>query len=131
MLQRDGKVKLVLKELPILGPESLLAAKSALAAHKQGRYAELHAALMKAPATDLATIDALATGLGLDMDKFRVDREAVMPILEKNHSLANTLGINGTPAFVIGDRLLPGAADAAALGELIAAVRASRQTLSK
>ncbi|MDP1613753.1 MAG: DsbA family protein [Sulfuritalea sp.] len=125
LLAADPKVRLVLKELPILGPDSLLAAKSALAAHKQGRYADFHKGLLESPAVDAEAIDALAVSLGLDMDRFKADRDdaATVAALEKNHRLANALGIGGTPAFVIGDRLVPGAADAQTLIGLVGAAR--------
>jgi len=126
LLKKDDKVRLVLKELPILGRDSWLAAKAALAAQKQGRYGELHAALMKAESIDAASIDALAAGMGFDMEKFRADFEKGEPgTLERNHRLASTLGIDGTPAFVVGDRLIPGAADEATLAGHVAAVRAA------
>lgn len=131
LLQKDANVRLVLKEYPILGPESLLAAKAALAAHRQGRYAEFHKALIETRTIDEASIDALATRLGLALDKFRADRESAIPALEGNYRLANALGINGTPAFIIGDRLLPGAADEATLASHVAEVRAARQAATK
>ena len=133
LLAADANVRLVLKELPILGPDSLLAAKSALAAHKQGRYADFHAALLAAPSIDEAAIDKLATDSGLDVDRFRADRTdaATTAAIEKNHRLAQALGINGTPAFIVGDRVVPGAADAATLAGYVAAVRGGRQPASK
>jgi len=132
LLAADANVKLVLKELPILGPDSWLAAKSALAAHKQGRYAAFHKGLLETPTIDATAIDALAASQGLDLDKFKADRDdpATTAALEKNQHLAGALGINGTPAFVIGDRLVPGSANAATLGELVAAVRAGHQAAS-
>lgn len=133
LLESDANVRLVLKELPILGPDSLLAAQAALAAQRQGRYKEFHAALMAAKQVDEAAINATATELGLDMDKFRADRgdAATAAILEKNQQLAGSMDINGTPAFVIGNRLVSGAADAATLAAYIAEVRLNRGIESK
>lgn len=133
LLAGDSNVRLVLKEFPILGPDSLLAAQAALAAKRQGRYKEFHAALMAAKQVDEAAINATATELGLDMDKFRADRgdAATTATIEKNQQLAGSLDINGTPAFVIGDRLVPGAADASALAAYIAEVRHNRGVESK
>lgn len=132
LLKKDDKVRLVLKEMPILGHDSWLAAKAALAARNQGRYGEFHAALFKAESIDAASIDAIASGMALDMDKFHADFEKGEPgVLEKNHRLASALGINGTPAFVIGDRLVPGAADEATLASHVAAARAARTALAK
>lgn len=129
LLQKDSKVRLVLKELPILGRESWLAAKAALAAKNQGRYGDFHSALLKAESLDEAAIDAIAVAMGLDMEKFRADFQKGEPgVIEANHRLASALGINGTPAFVIGNQLLPGAADEATLA---AQVNAARQSLSK
>lgn len=112
MIAADGNVRVVIKEFPILGDDSLFAARAALAAGKQGKYAEMHAALMtfkgKLSAQD---VESAAAELGLDVVRLKVDMAApeVDQELQQNYNLAESLGINGTPAFVIGDTLIPGA----------------------
>ena len=112
MIAADGNVKVVVKEFPILGDDFLFAARAALAAGKQGKYAEMHTALMtfkgKLSARD---VENAATQLGLDVVRLKDDMAApeVDQELQQNYNLAESLGINGTPAFVIGDTLIPGA----------------------
>lgn len=133
LLTNDKKVRLVLKEFPILGPDSVLATRAALAANKMGRYKEFHTALMAAGRVDETAIDALAARLGFDMARFHAERDsdATSAALEKNRKLADSLGIGGTPAFVVGERLIPGAADAATLADHVNAARLAHDTASK
>lgn len=112
MIAADGNVRVVIKEFPILGDDSLVAARAALAAGKQGKYAEMHTALMtfkgKLSAQD---VENTATKLGLDIVRLKDDMAApeVDQELQQNYNLAESLGINGTPAFIIGQTLVPGA----------------------
>lgn len=133
LLANDKQIRLVLKELPILGPDSLLAAKSALAARSMGRYEEFHTALMVSEKVDEAAIDALAASLGFDMARFHAERdsEATSAALDKTRALANNLGIEGTPAFIVGERLIAGAADGSTLAAHVNAVRLVRAAVSK
>src|SRR3546814_17747279 len=72
----DPKVRSVMKEFPILGPESVIAARVALAADRQGRYAVMHEALMAAPGKlDAEQIFGLAEEMGLDMERMRADMQ--------------------------------------------------------
>lgn len=111
-VEADGNVRIVFKEFPILGEWSLLAAKAALAADKQGKYLALHRALMeyKGEPTEEAVFD-IAARQGLDVDRLKADMEGedVAEQLERNYTLARALGVRGTPAFIIGDELVPGA----------------------
>ncbi|MCK6451331.1 MAG: DsbA family protein [Alphaproteobacteria bacterium] len=124
--KKDGKVKVVFKELPILGPESVFASRAALAAQRQGKYLEFHIALMnvKERLTDAVTM-RIAAGVGLDVEKLKKDMASpeISRILEKNTDLAEELNIRGTPAFIIGDQLVPGAIDTDNLEKLIAQAR--------
>ncbi len=108
----DDKVRVVFKELPILSPQSRTAALAALAAGRQGRYFDMHAALMESN-TQLSDgdIDAIAREAGVDVAKMRADMksESVQKQLAESQALARSLGISGTPAFIIGDDLVPGA----------------------
>ncbi len=122
----DPKVRIVFKEFPILGPGSLLAARAALAAKSQGKYVEYHKALMGGRAkTSEAGLMSLAASLGMDAKKLRreMDAPAIMKELAHNRALARALGITGTPAFVVGSELVPGAVDARGLRELIRKAR--------
>ncbi|QJE72952.1 DsbA family protein [Aerophototrophica crusticola] len=111
-VKADGKVRVVYKEFPILAPSSEEAAKAALAAAKQGKYEAMHSALMSnAGRLDSAAIDAAAKTAGVDVAKMRKDMEdaAITREIEDNKALASALGIRGTPGFVVGDTLIPGA----------------------
>ncbi|CCG08441.1 DsbA family protein [Pararhodospirillum photometricum] len=125
-LQADGKVRLVVLELPILGPESVTAARAALAAIPQNKYEVLHKALMEAKGkmTEESVLQ-IAKTQGLDVDKLKKDMKspAVDLLLANSFQMAQSLGISGTPAFVIGSHLVPGALSPEALKEFIASAR--------
>lgn len=126
VMRIDGKVRLVLKEFPILGPASRTASMAAIAAHKQGKYLAYHNALMAYPnnLTD-EVIFALARQVGLDVAKLKGDMKSpeVQALIEKTNKLATDLGINGTPGFIIGDQIIPGAVSADELKKKIAEAR--------
>jgi len=126
LFEKDGNVRLVLKEFPILGPDSEFAAKAALAAQKQGKYRELHLAMMdfkgKMTSDD---VRKLAAGVGIDVAKLEQDMQdpAIIETINHSYSLADVLGIKGTPAFIIGDQLIPGVITTDELQRRIAALR--------
>jgi protein-disulfide isomerase len=125
-LAQDHGVKLVYKDLPILGPASTLGSKALLAAQRQGGYEKLRAAVMQMPPnTTLPMIQAAAEKLGLDWDRLShdMDAPAVQQRIDANIKLAHALDIDGTPALVIGDTLVPGAQDLAELKQDVAAAR--------
>jgi protein-disulfide isomerase len=111
-VQSDGNIRVVFKELPILGDSSVFAAKVALAAQKQGKYLPLHRALMalKGDLSEAAVYGA-AKAQGLDVERLKRDMAApeIQAQIDSTYELARDLGIHGTPAFVIGDELVPGA----------------------
>lgn len=122
----DGKVKVIYKDLPILGEPSRIAALAALAAAKQGKHPAFHDALMETSAKlDRARILEIAASVGLDVALLEKDMEdpKFKQLIDRNMALAGALGVRGTPAFVIGDQFVPGAVDAAALKQLIADAR--------
>jgi protein-disulfide isomerase len=126
VIRTDGKIRFVLKEFPILGPASRTASMAAIASVKQGKYHAYHNALMGYPnnLTD-EIIFALARQVGLDVAKLKEDMKApeVQQLIERTNKLAQELGINGTPAFVIGDQLVPGAVSADELRKRVAEAR--------
>jgi protein-disulfide isomerase len=129
MLKRQRDVRLVLKDLPILGPNSLLASRALLAAQRQGKYAELHDALLKLKEEPTEPVlKREAEKLGLDWARLRreMDAPAIGRRLEANTKLAAALRIEGTPALIIGDTLVPGAVDLATLEKLVAEAREKR-----
>ncbi|MBI3708349.1 MAG: DsbA family protein [Proteobacteria bacterium] len=123
----DPRLRVVYKEFPILGPNSLFAAKAALAADGQGKYVAFHRALMQTQgAAAEPTVLKLAAEIGLDVARLRNDMERpeIQASIERNLALAQALRINGTPGFVIGDGIIRGAAD---LTTLQAQIREARK----
>ena len=124
LLKDDGKVKLVLKEFPILGPISLVASKAALASVKQGKYAQFHEALLahKGHYDKAALVDEIAKSVGLDLDKLHKDMDSpeIQAEIDKNIDLGRALDINGTPGFVIGDQIIGGASSVDELKKYVA-----------
>jgi protein-disulfide isomerase len=112
VIKDDPKVKFVFKELPIINQEaSPGAAKVALAARKQGKYMDVHAALMKGQGiASEATALKKAEALGLDMTKLKADMASpeIQAELDKVMDLAKKLGVGGTPFFLVGDHVVAG-----------------------
>ena len=126
LLETDRQLRIVWKEYPILGPVSRFAARVAMASKKQGRYLEFHVVVMgsRGKLTE-DRVMAIAGSVGLDVQRLRRDMEdpAIDNYLDETIRLARVLGIRGTPAFVIGDTLVPGVVGGARLKELIAKAR--------
>jgi len=118
----DPGLKIIYKEFPILGPNSVLAAKAALASERQGKYGEFHKLMMQnsGPADETSVFVAAET-VGLNIEQLRIDMEdpAIQAQIDRNIDLALALRINGTPGFVIGDEILRGAADLTTIQSLI------------
>jgi len=110
LVANDPNVRLVLKELPVLGPDSESVARLALAAKKQGKYLELHDALFREPGR-LTRNRALriARGLGINRAKLEKDSDdrAISRAISENKRLARRLGIKGVPFYLVGDRVIP------------------------
>ncbi len=126
LLRRQRDVRLVLKDLPILGPASVQASRALLAAQRQGRYAKLHAALLtlrEEPTKPVLRREAERAGLDWATLRRDMDDPAIQRRLDGNLRLARSLRIDGTPALVIGEAMVPGAADLATLERLVAAAR--------
>jgi protein-disulfide isomerase len=128
LLKEDNGVRLVYKEFPILGPQSLIAAQVALAALKQSpqKYARLHAALMSAKGElSQDSILKAAETAGLDVAKIKADMSGkdIDALIKRNYDLAEALNIRGTPAFIVGNSLSPGAVDLATFKKMVADAR--------
>lgn len=130
LMRTDGRLRVVLKELPILGPGSVEAAQVAVAVRMQDpggeKYVAFHRAMMGAAGqANKASALAAARGAGLDMD--RLERDLANPetkaSIDESRMLANSLGITATPSFVVGDSVTTGAAGISKLAEKIAAAR--------
>ncbi|HEX3404522.1 MAG TPA: DsbA family protein [Acetobacteraceae bacterium] len=129
LLARDHGVRLVYKDLPILGPASVLGSKALLAAQKQGGYEKLRDAIMAAPPdTTKAMIQETAQKLGLDWKRLEHDMDdpAIATRIKANLVLAHAIGIEGTPALVIGGEMIPGAVDTAELTKAVATARGAK-----
>jgi len=126
LLKADSGLRLVYKELPILSPDSELAARAALAAHRQNKYAEFHRALMAHKGGfDQQTLITLAMNNGLDPKRLFADMESepVKTAIAQNYKLAEALNIHSTPTFIIGEYLIPGAVSMNEMQDYIQRVR--------
>jgi protein-disulfide isomerase len=109
LLAEDAKVRLVLKELPVLGPDSEEAARLALAAQRQGKYFELYERLIGARGrVTRARALAVASELGLDTAALERDMDdpEITATLLANTRLADTPGVRGVPFYLVGDRVV-------------------------
>lgn len=129
MLKHNPDVRLVYKDLPVLGPGSVLGARALLAAQKQGGYAKLHDALMQgSPDITEEVVRAAAVKLGLNWDRLKTDMDDpdIKRRIQANLDMARKLDIQGTPAYIVGQQMLPGAVDLAQIEQAIAESRTSR-----
>lgn len=107
-------VKIVFKEFPILGENSRMLAKAALAVNivDKSKYFEFHSKVMHADGVkDEAAVEVIVQGLGIDLAKYKAAYagDEVAKKLDANAKLAAEIGLRGTPAYVVGDQLIPGA----------------------
>ena len=130
LIDKDPKVRVVLRERPILGPDSEYAARAALAVRAQGKFAAFHAAMMGQQRANEATVRRVAADLGIDMTRLAADMDApeVAAHLDLSNKLAAELGISGTPGFVIGDTIIPGFVPYQDLELAVASVRAKSES---
>jgi protein-disulfide isomerase len=111
-INEDKKINLVFVEFPILSEDSYTASLAALAAEKQNLYSQFHISLMKVRGRiNEKQIFKTAKEVGLDINKLKLDMENpdIQLILKTNREVAKLLKLNGTPAFIIGDVIYPGA----------------------
>jgi protein-disulfide isomerase len=131
LMAKDPKLKVVLKEFPVLGPNSTEAAKIAVAVRMQDKtgkkYLEFHQKLLTGRGqVDKARALAVAKEIGLDMARLEKDLKSdeIEATLSESMKLAEALGLNGTPSYVINNDVVIGAVGLAALGQKIQAARA-------
>jgi protein-disulfide isomerase len=128
--EEDKNIKLVFKEFPILGPNSVLASQAALAVHiiSPDKYLQFHKALMEGHTSSKESILKIATDMGLKADEIsaKMDSPEVQAILAKDKELAGKVGIRGTPAFTINGEFIPGAIDYDTFKEKVKAARAAK-----
>jgi protein-disulfide isomerase len=127
LLKDDRGVKLVVKEFPILTPESLVGAKAALASVKQGKYEQFHQAMMmfKGRLQSSAIFD-IAKDVGLDVGRLRKDMQApeITDAIIANFNLARSVRIFETPGFIVGAHMLTGPSADIDFPKVVAAARA-------
>lgn len=127
LVAANPDLRVVIREYPILAPESVDAARMALAAAQQGRYALFHDAMYRLGPPSVATIEAAAREAGVDLARAQtaIASAGFDDQLRSNAIMAQQLGISGTPGWVIGDQTLNGALGRDALGEAIGEARQS------
>ncbi len=126
LLDQDRKLRFVYKEFPVLGEQSDIAAHAALAARLQGKYEPFHNAMMAAKGQiNEELVYRIAGSIGLDVDRLKRDMTdpEIDRALSANRSLAKALDLRGTPGFIIGDHIVPGAIDLDALKTMVADAR--------
>jgi protein-disulfide isomerase len=131
VVQDDGKVRLVLKDWPVLGPVSVIAARMALASKFQDKYIQAHEALIgvNSKLTEPRMRELLA-GAGIDVE--RLDRDlvtntkAIDAIIARNSDQATAFGFKGTPSFIVGKFRVPGILTMAEFDQVIADARKAK-----
>lgn len=129
LLKEDKKVRVIYKEFPILGTPSQEMSQVALAVNilDPKSYQKFHEALMKSQERGKAAALKAAESVGIDVAKLEKtlesNKEKIEKQLQENLALGSSIGINGTPGFVIGEELIPGALELDGMKEKIAAVR--------
>jgi protein-disulfide isomerase len=128
VVQDDGKIRLVLKDWPILGPVSVIAARMALASKFQDKYVQAHEALIgvNSKLTE-PRIRELLAGAGIDVDRLNRDlatnAKAIDVILVRNNDQAAAFGFKGTPSFIVGKFRVPGILTMAEFERVVADAR--------
>lgn len=129
LVDDDRNIRRVYKEWPILGPDSVIAARAAIAAQRQGKYFEFHNAMMESRTSlEEPSILRIAATVGLDVDRLRKDMGSAETnaVLQRNYELAEKLKLNGTPSFLIGDRLIRGGQDLESMRATVAQIREAK-----
>jgi protein-disulfide isomerase len=129
LVKSDPKLKLVIKDFPVLGPDSVEASRVALAVKNQIQGEKLfdyHVRLLESRGrVNGERALAVAKEMGLDLARVQKDMEGadVKAALQQNVSLGDKLGLSGTPAFIVGSEIIPGAVGLEPLRQVVAGVR--------
>lgn len=128
LLQKDPGVRVVYREFPVLGPESITAARWALAAAEQGKFRAFHEAMYAEEGPSEAAVASAAAKAGLDVAKAKaaIGSRPVEAEIAANHQFGQTLVMTGTPSWVIGGKLLYGLRDYAGLAAAVAEARKAK-----
>jgi len=131
VIQDDGKVRLVMKDWPILGPVSVTAARIALATKYQDKYHKAHDAMMGVSSRlTEPRINELLAAAGVDMDRLKGDLTAhakdIDAVLKRNNDQAEAFGFRGTPSFIVGKYRVPGVLSMAEFEQVIADARKAK-----
>lgn len=128
VVQDDGKVRVVLKDWPVLGPVSVMAARMVLASKFQDKYLQAHEALIgvNSKLTE-PRIRELLAGAGIDVDRLNrdldINAKTIDAILARNDDQAKAFGFKGTPSFIVGKFRVPGMLTMAQFDQVIADAR--------
>lgn len=128
LVQDDPKVRIVFRDWPLQGPNSILAARAAIASQYQNRHAAFHAAIMAGPARiDEASLKAAARSAKVDWNRLRNDmathKTEIDALITRNFQFARIMGLEGTPSLLVGPYLVPGMIDLATLRATVAKAR--------
>ena len=129
ILANNNDIRLVVKEFPILGQSSLIAARAGVAAQKQGKFPAFHRELMgyRGQVSEAAIMTAARTAqLNLEQLREDMDSPATNAIIDRTRASAAALDLNGTPALVVGETIIPGAVSTEKLQDVINLERAKR-----
>jgi protein-disulfide isomerase len=127
----DGKIRMIWKDWPILGPTSIIATRMALASKYQDKYVQAHEALIgvSSKLTE-PRIRELLSGAGIDVDRCTRDlatnAKAIDAILKRNDDQATAFGFKGTPAFIVGKFRVPGVLTMEQFEQVIADARKAK-----
>ena len=112
LVSENKDVKIILKELPVLGESSILASKASIASQKQDKYFEFHQELINfSGIISLIDIKKISKELGINFEQLQRDMnsEETILLINESYRLADLIGVRGTPAFIINNNLIPGA----------------------
>lgn len=127
LLKEDKNIKIVFREYPILSESSKKASKYALAVNKldSNKYYQFHQALIAAPDLEDKTINSILSSIGLDKSKVEplLDDQSITQFISNNQMLGYQIQLRGTPAFIIGEDMIPGAIDLDTFKRILEKVR--------
>ncbi len=132
LIKQDPKIRVIFKEFPILGEASVEVSRVSIAVNltSPSSFLKFHDALMKSNERNKAGALKIAKSVGLDVKKIEIalssQKDKIEQIIQSNIALGSAIGISGTPGFVVGDELIPGAMDIETFKEKIKAIRASK-----